>query len=176
METTKNKTEYTDLVENVTKIKNEIIDHIVEQENHDDFISIDVPLLLEKYLKQTQQLLWRYNKLNDVIGNFSVDLIDKSIEDLEKMLEQTENITLKKRCEASIIQYETHKETLNHYTSQKEKIKEHLDATVYSLLKIKYDLLNLQSKDSDKLRLEFYKNFQNSNILNLLSDDNDNQT
>ena len=153
---------YDDLLSKANDIKEEIIQQIIKSHDFDDFVLIDIPILLKNYLTQTEQLIWRYNKLNKVINNFSIDMIDSTIEELSKMLGQTDDATLKEKCETSITQYELHRKTLNDYSIQKDKVKKRLDSTLFSLLKVKSDLQKLSTMDSNKHRLEFYKNFQNS--------------
>ncbi len=158
----KNSTEeYIDLLAEAEKLKDDIIHQISTNLNFEDFILIDVPVLLEKFITHTAQLLWRYRKLEEIIKSFSIASIENAISELSEMMEKNLDGQIKLKCKSSLEIYENHKKTLNGYIVQKEKIKEKLDNTVFSLLKIKKDLVKLENMDSNRMRLEFYSNFKN---------------
>lgn len=153
---------YDNLLGEARQITDDIVKQISTSIGFDDYVTIDVPIMLDNYVTQTELLLWRYNKLSQIIVSFSVDGIQNSIDELATMTQQTDDAIIKNRCETSLKQYELHKETIEQYVIQKDKIKKRLDSTIFILLKIQYDLRNLMCVNSNRHKLEFYKNFQDS--------------
>ncbi len=141
-------------------LRDDILKKIDRSKKFDSAIISDLKPLIENYIKQAGQLIERDEKLDKALSGFSVEKLQKTINDYESKLGQTENEALKDEYKSSIEKYKEHITSLKDLKEQREMIRLRLDTIMLSMQQVKYDLIKLEDLESQEQRDTIYKTFE----------------
>jgi hypothetical protein len=147
-------------IRHLNGLRDDIIKKIDRSKKFDSAIISDLKPLIENYIKQAGQLIERDEKLDNALSGFSAEKLQKTINDYESKLGQTENEALKDEYKSSIEKYREHITSLKDLKEQREMIRLRLDTIMLSMQQVKYDLIKLEDLESQEQRDTIYKTFE----------------
>jgi len=160
------------------QLRDEIYRTIGSEKHKDNYIVQDLKPLINKYVEQIQELVERDQKLEKLLSGSTTEKVDHAIAELSRRLTTTTNPELKREYEKAIARHMKHKQSLTELHEQREMIHLRLDSTIMSLKEIKFDLIRMESLETEDQRQSIYQQFEAktdelSNYLKLLRNDYD---
>lgn len=154
------KDEYEKILDQVARIKKEIYQAIESSDDYAIDIVQDIKGMMNNYIDQVGKLIERDKKLGKVLGSFSIEVVNKKIEELKEKIEVTVNPGLKQEYQKAISKHEQHLKSIQEFNEQREMIRLRLDSTIMSLKQIKFDLIKMEGLTSHEQRERVFKSFE----------------
>lgn len=151
---------YHDIISEVERIKKDIFREIEKSGDYESIIINDIKSMLMNYTKQVKELIERDKKMANILDNFSLGELDKSIKQLKSSMETTENETLRNEYKTSLEKLEKHKKAYNEFADQRKVIQLRIDSSIVSLRQIKLDVMKVHNLSSDEKRREYFETFE----------------
>lgn len=153
-------TSYTKILRQVKNLRSEIVKRLKSSDGYAREIIHDIKPLVDRYIDQVKELIERDQKLKSVIQGMPLYQIDEKIEELQTRLSKATSAELKNEYESAIEKYKQQKQSIREFMEQREMIKIRLESTVMSLKQIKFDLIKMESLNTEDQRKELHSIFE----------------
>jgi len=148
------------ILKKVNDLRDEIINKIENSSDFSNDIVQDIKPLVDKYITQVRELVERDKRLESVAQAHSINDIDLKVTELTRKLNNPMSDSLKHEYEKSISRHLRHRQAIQEFKEQREKIKLRLDSTVMSLEEIRFNLIRMETLAAEEQRNEFFKMFE----------------
>ncbi len=120
----------------------------------------DITPIMDKYMKQVEDLLERDEKLERILSNNSIKELSMNIAELQSKLDTVRSEKLKHEYNKAIERHKKRKNSMQEFREQRKIIKFRLQEIEMSFEQIEYDLVRLENLNDEEQRKELNKMFK----------------
>ncbi len=148
------------LLKKLESLSKNIKETIKKSDNYTKELVRDITPIMDKYMVQVEDLMQRDAKLEQILANNSVKEISMKISDLQAKLDTATSEQLKHEYNKAIKRHKKRKNSMQDFQEQRKIINLRLQEIEMSFEQFEYDLVRIETLNTQEQRKEFNKLFK----------------